>query len=101
MLIRIKKLQFLCGIILIMQVLCSKWIIPFHFIAVILSIIIIGWQKRFCVLQVQYHYYVIALYCYRIWLLSASTHVLLDTLYMCLCLYFAIMIIIFSFRAIL
>lgn len=101
MLIRIKKLQFLCGVILLMQVLCPMWIIPFHLIATLLSIIIIGWQRRFCVLQVQYHYYVAILYCYRIWLLSCTSWVIFDTIYMCLCLYFAIMIILFSFRAIL
>lgn len=101
MLIRIKKLQFICGIILLMQVICPLWIIPFHLIASLLSIIIIGWQKRFCVLQVQYHYYVLALYCFRVWLLAVTTFAFFDTVYMCLCLYLSIMIILFSFRAIL
>ena len=67
MLIRIKKLQFICGVVLMMQVLCPMWIIPFHLIAALLSIVIIGWQKRFCVLQVQYHFYILALYCFRVW----------------------------------
>ena len=101
MLIKIKKLQLICGIILLMQVLCPMWIIPFHLLAVILSIVIIGWQKKFCVLQVQYHYYVLALYCFRVWLLGVDSFVFLETIYMCLCLYFSIMIILFSFRAIL
>lgn len=101
MLIRIKKLQFLCGAILLMQVLCPMWIVTFHLIATLLSIVIIGWQRRFCVLQVQYHYYVTILYCYRIWLLSCTSWAIFDTVYMCLCLYFSIMIILFSFRAIL
>ena len=73
----------------------------FHLIATLLSIVIIGWQRRFCVLQVQYHYYVTILYCYRIWLLSCTSWAIFDTVYMCLCLYFSIMIILFSFRAIL
>lgn len=101
MLIRIKKLQFICGIVLLMQVLCPMWIVPFHFVSACLSIVIIGWQRRFCVLQVQYHYYVVALYGYRIWLMSCSSWAIMDTIYMCLCLYIAIMIILFSFRAIL
>ncbi|HJF39703.1 hypothetical protein [Thomasclavelia spiroformis] len=101
MLIRIKKLQFVCGILLMLQVFCSMWWIPFHLIAALLSIIIIGWQKKFCVLQVQYHYYVLALYCFRVWLLGVDSFVFLETIYMCLCLYFSIMIILFSFRAIL
>ncbi|WP_303887824.1 hypothetical protein, partial [Thomasclavelia spiroformis] len=101
MLIRIKKLQFICGIFLLLQVFCSMWWIPFHLLASLLSIIIIGWQKKFCVLQVQYHYYVLVLYCFRIWLLGIDSFIFLETIYMCLCLYFSFMIILFSFRAIL
>ena len=101
MFIRIKKLQFICGVVLMMQVLCPMWIIPFHLIAALLSIVIIGWQKRFCVLQVQYHFYILALYCFRVWLLAVTTFAFFDTIYMCLCLYLSIMIILFSFRAIL
>ena len=101
MLIKIKKLQLICGIILLMQVLCPMWIIPFHLLAVILSIVIIGWQKKFCVLQVQYHYYILILYAYRIWLLNCPAWDIFNTLYLCLCLYLAIMIILFSFLAIL
>ena len=58
-------------------------------------------KDAFVVLQVQYHYYVTILYCYRIWLLSCTSWAIFDTVYMCLCLYFSIMIILFSFRAIL
>ncbi|WP_296878556.1 hypothetical protein [Thomasclavelia sp.] len=101
MLIKIKKLQLLCGMILLMQVICPMWIIPFHFIAALISIIIIGWQRKFCVLQVQYHYYTLILYAYRIWLLNYPAWAIFDTIYLCLCLYIAIMIILFSFRAIL
>lgn len=101
MLLRIKKLQFICGIILMLQVFCFWWLIPFHLIAALISLIIIGWKKKFCVLQVHYHYYILGLYGFRIWLLKVDSLVFLETIYMCLCLYFAIMIILFSFRAIL
>lgn len=101
MLIRLKKLQFLCGVILLMQVICPMWIVPFHLVATVLSIVMIGWQRRFCVLQIQYHYYVVVLYGYRIWLLSGSSWDIFNTIYLCLCLYFSIMIILFSFRAVL
>ena len=73
----------------------------FAFNLALLSIVIIGWQKKFCVLQVQYHYYILILYAYRIWLLNCPAWDIFNTLYLCLCLYLAIMIILFSFRAIL
>ena len=47
MLIRIKKMQFLVGICLILQIILSSLFLPFHFIAMFLSIIIIIWQRRF------------------------------------------------------
>lgn len=101
MLIRIKKLQFLCGLCLLMQIICAVWMIPFHLLATLLSIIIIGWQGRFKVLQVQYHFYIIGLYIYRLWILSVNCLSMFEIIYMCLCLYFAIMILLCSFRAIL
>ncbi len=101
MLVKIKKLQLMCGVIYLMQVLCYMWIIPFHFIAALLSIVIIGWQRKFCVLQVQYHYYVLILYAYRIYLLNYPAWAIFDTIYLCLSLYVSIMIILFSFRAVL
>lgn len=101
MVLRIKKLQFLCGLCLLLQILCSMWMIPFHLIAVILSCVIIGWQRKFKVLQVQYHMYCIGLYMYRLWLLSVTCLALFQTIYLCLTLYFAIMILLCSFRAVL
>lgn len=101
MLQKVKKLQFLCGLCLLMQILCAVWMIPFHLLAMLLSCIIIGWQRRFKVLLVQYHYYVIGLYIYRLWILSVPCLALFETIYLVLCLYFAIMILLCSFKAVL
>lgn len=101
MVIRIKKIQFLCGICLLMQILCAMWLIPFHLFAVALSCVIIGWQRKFRVLQVQYHFYCIGLYIYRLWLLSVSCWGIFETIYLCIALYVAIMILLCSCKAIL
>lgn len=101
MLMRIKKFQFLCGFCLLMQILFIKWILPFHFIAAVLSIIIICWQRTFRVLQIQYHYYVIGLYIYRLWLFTIIGFYALEVLYLIGCLYVAMIILLCSFRAIL
>ncbi|MFV0395625.1 MAG: hypothetical protein ACK5LC_14775 [Coprobacillaceae bacterium] len=101
MLIRIKKMQFLCGVCLLLQILFARWLIPFHFVATILSIVILCWQKTFRVLQVQYHYYVVGIYFYRLWLFSITGFYVLEILYLIACLYVAIIILLCSFRAIL
>lgn len=98
---RIKKMQFLCGICLILQLLCYKWLIPFHLFAVALSIIIILNQRWFKVIQVQYHFYLVGLYFFRLWILSINAIYLLDIIYVVFCLYIAIMLILFSFHCIL
>lgn len=98
---RIKKLQLVCALLLILQLICHHWIIPFHFFAVILSIIIILNQKCFKVIQLQYHFYLIGLYFYRLWIMSIDTVYLLQLIYVVLCLYIAIMLILFSFHCIL
>lgn len=101
MILRIKKLQFLCGILLLLQIICYKWIIPFHFFTVLLSLIIIINQKFFKVIQLQYHFYLIGLYLYRLWLLSIGNLYILELIYVTLCLYISIMLILFSFHCIL
>lgn len=101
MILRIKKLRFLCGILLLLQIICYKWIIPFHFFTVLLSLIIIINQKFFKVIQLQYHFYLIGLYLYRLWLLSIGNLYILELIYVTLCLYISIMLILFSFHCIL
>lgn len=101
MILKIKKLQLLCGICLFLQLVCYKWFAPFHLIAVLLSIIIIINQRCFKVIQLQYHYYLIGLYFYRLWLLSLSDIYFLQLTYVVFCLYIAIMLILFSFHCIL
>jgi len=98
---RIKKMQFLCGICMLLQLICYMWIIPFHFIAVLISIIIILNQKWFKVIQLQYHFYLIGLYLFRLWILSLPNIYLLQLIYVALCLYISIMLILFSFHCIL
>lgn len=98
---RIKKLQFLCGVLLLLQIICFKWIIPFHFFAVLLSLIIIINQKFFKVIQLQYHFYLICLYFFRLWLISIGNLYILELIYVTLCLYISIMLILFSFHCIL
>lgn len=51
---RMKKMQLLCGVFLILQLVCFQWIIPFHLLAVLVSIIIIMNQRWFKVIQLQY-----------------------------------------------
>lgn len=98
---RIRKLQLLCGLLLILQLVCYRWIIPFHFLAVVLSLIIILNQRCFKVIQLQYHFYLIGLYFYRLWVMSIEAVYLLQLIYVILCLYIAIMLILFSFHCIL
>lgn len=98
---RIKKLQLLCALCLILQLACYKWYIPFHFIAVLLSFVIILNQRWFKVIQLQYHFYLIGLYFYRLWIMSIQAVYLLQLIYIVLCLYIAIMLILFSFHCIL
>ncbi|KXU45277.1 MAG: hypothetical protein UFX20_04990 [Longibaculum muris] len=101
MILRIKKLQLLCAICMILQLVCYKWIIPFHFIAVLLSLIIILNQRFFRVIQLQYHFYLIGLYLFRLWVMSIEAVYLLQLVYVVLCLYIAVMLILFSFHCIL
>jgi hypothetical protein len=98
---RMKKIQFLCGLLMIMQLVCYKWVIPFHLICVFLSIIIIVNQRWFKVIQLQYHYYLIGLYIYRLWVLSLNTIYILQLIYVAICLYIGIMLILFSISSIL
>lgn len=93
---RIKKMQLLCAICLILQLVCYKWLIPFHFFAVILSIIIILNQRCFRVIQIQYHYYLIGFYFFRLWILSIQAVYFFQLIYVVFCLYIAIMLILFS-----
>lgn len=101
MLIRIKKIQFMCGLCLLMQVMLARYLIPFHLLATLLSVAIIFRKRRFRVLQIQYHYYIIALYTYRLWLFTIPGLYILYLLYLISCLYIAIIILLCSFRAIL
>lgn len=98
---RMKKMQLLCGLLLILQLVCFQWVIPFHLLAVLVSLIIILNQRWFKVIQLQYHFYLIGLYLYRLWLLSIESLYILDLIYVVLCLYIAIMFILFSFHCIL
>lgn len=98
---RIKKMQLLCAICLILQLVCYQWIIPFHFFAVLLSIVIILNQRWFKVIQLQYHFYLIGLYLFRLWVMSIETVYFLQLVYVIFCLYIAIMLILFSFHCIL
>lgn len=98
---RIKKLQLLCALCLILQMACFKWMIPFHFFAVLISVVIIINQRFFKVIQLQYHYYLIGLYLYRLWIMSYECVYLMQVIYVILCLYVAVMLILFSFHCIL
>jgi len=101
LLLRIKKLQLLCGLCMILQLVYLKWYIPFHLIGVLLSIIIIIDQPYFKVIQPQYHYYVIGLYLYRLWLLSINSFYFLEIVYVVLCLYLGVMLLLFAFHCLL
>lgn len=101
MVLRIKKMQLMCALCLILQLVCYKWYIPFHLLAVFLSIVIILNQKWFKVIQLQYHFYLIVLYFFRLWIMSIEAVYLLQLIYVVLCLYIAIMLILFSFHCIL
>lgn len=101
MLLQVKKIQFVVGVLLLLQVFCPLWHVPFHFLAVILSLVVICWRNVFKVLQIQYHCYVIALYFYRIWLFSIASWYLLEWIYICVILYLALILLLCSFRAIL
>ena len=68
-------MQLLCGVFLILQLVCFQWIIPFHLLAVLVSIIIIMNQRWFKVIQLQYHFYLIVLYFYRLWILSIEVFI--------------------------
>ena len=89
MLIRIKKMQFLVGICLILQIILSSLFLPFHFIAMFLSIVIIIWQRRFCVLQIRYHYYAVML---------VLTYSFFEMLYLFLTLYVGLILILLSLK---
>lgn len=96
MLIRIKKMQFIVGVCMLLQIILSSFLLPFHFIAMFLSIIIILWQKRFRVLQIQYHYYVICLYIYRLFVLLIIDFDFFSMLYVFLTIYVGMMLILLS-----
>ena len=80
----------MCHNDMILQLVCYKWIIPFHFIAVLLSLIIILNQRFFRVIQLQYHFYLIGLYLFRLWVMSIEAVYLLQLVYVVLCLYIAV-----------
>jgi len=98
---QIKKMQLLCGICLLLQLVCFQWIIPFHLFSVLISLIIIINQKWFKVIQVQYHFYLIGLYFFRLWVLSLSGIYILELIYVVFAIYISIMLILFSFHCIL
>lgn len=101
MIVRIRKMQFFCSLCMLGQIIFSAWLLPFHFFALLLSIIIIGWQRKYCVIKIQYHYYVLWLYIFRLWLLLIGSFYVLHLMYLILCLYVAFMLFICSLRAIL
>ena len=43
---KIRKMQFLCGLCLLIQFVCFKWMIPFHLISVLLSLIVMWLIKK-------------------------------------------------------
>lgn len=98
MLIRIKKMQFIVGCCMILQIVFSSIWIPFHFIAMLLSIIIILWQRKFCVLQIHYHYYILLLYIYRLFILMILTYPFFEMLYLIFTLYVGIILILLSMK---
>lgn len=97
MLIRIKKMQFLVGICLILQIILSSLFLPFHFIAMFLSIVIIIWQRRFCVLQIRYLLYSY-LYIYRLFVMLVLTYSFFEMLYLFLTLYVGLILILLSLK---
>ncbi len=97
MIIKIRKLQCLCGLCLLLQLLCFKWIVPFHIFAVVLSFIIIMNHRKYKAIQIQYHYYVIALYFYKLWLISVGSLLFFELVYCVLCIYISMVLILFSF----
>ncbi len=101
MLIRIRKLQLLSGVCLFMQIFFARWIIPFHLAAMLLSVVIIYWQRTFRGINIQYNYYLVGLYLFRIWIFTVRGFYFFDILYMIGCLYVSIFIILSSFRAVL
>lgn len=98
MVVKIRKMQFLCGLCLLMQFVCFKWMIPFHLMSVLLSIIVMCNQRKYKVIQVQYHYYIIALYILKLWILSVGSLLFFELMYMVLCLYVSVILILFSFH---
>lgn len=98
MLIRIKKLQFLVGVCMILQIIFSSLLLPFHLIATFLSIVIILWQKKFCVLQIKYHYYIIVLYVYRLFVMLVLAYSFFEMLYLFLALYVGLILILLSLK---
>lgn len=96
MLLRIKKMQMLVGVCMLMQIVLSGIWIPFHFIAMFLSVIIILWQKKFKVLQIEYHYYVIYLYLFRLLILLVWCVDFIEMLYVFLAIYVGMMLILLS-----
>ena len=86
MLIRIKKMQFLVGICLILQIILSSLFLPFHFI------------RRFCVLQIRYHYYTVILYIYRLFVMLVLTYSFFEMLYLFLTLYVGLILILLSLK---
>lgn len=96
MLLQIKKIQLLTGICLLLQIVLSGYYIPFHLIAVFLSVMIILWQRKFRVLQIQYHYYVIYLYFFRLFILLGLCFDLLELIYILAVIYVGMMLVLIS-----
>ncbi|WP_249030026.1 hypothetical protein [Tannockella kyphosi] len=101
MFIKIKKLQFLCSLCLLFQVFLASWFIPFHLIAAILSIFIILWQRRYKAICIQYHYYILCLYFFRIYLLSTNCWYFLEFGYLVSVLFLGMFLFLISLHAIL
>jgi hypothetical protein len=98
---RVLLLQFVCSVLLVLQ-LIYRVIIPFHLVACFISVNIILIGRRFCHIDIQYNYYLIIVYFYRLilyfflfefWLLWVFYYLLL--MLVAICLFFKALRIIF------
>lgn len=95
---QIKKIEILIGICMILQILFSSFFIPFHLIGMLLSIIIVCWQRKFCIIQIGCHYIIIVLYVFRLFLLFVLSYSFLEIIYLVISLYVGIILILLSFK---
>lgn len=63
---KIRELQFLCALLLFMQLFFFRIGIIFHAMAVMISVIVICNTKMFRCIDATYNYWIIALFLYRI-----------------------------------